>query len=47
LLEAVQDRRLLARLARNGADVVAEKFDQQKQICRLEEIYLGMIGRVG
>jgi colanic acid/amylovoran biosynthesis glycosyltransferase len=47
LLEAVPDRHLLARLARNGADVVAEKFDQQKQIRRLEEIYLGMIGRVG
>jgi len=47
LLEAVQDRHLPARLARNGADVVAEKFDQQKQIRRLEEIYLGMIGRVG
>ena len=47
LLEAVQDPHLLARLARNGADAVAEKFDQQKQIRRLEEIYLGMIGRVG
>jgi colanic acid/amylovoran biosynthesis glycosyltransferase len=47
LLEAVQDRHLLARLARNGADAVAEKFDQQKQIRRLEEIYLGMVGKVG
>jgi glycosyltransferase involved in cell wall biosynthesis len=47
LLEAVQDRHLLVRLARNGANVVAEKFDQRKQIRRLEEIYLGMIGRVG
>ena len=47
LLEAVQDRHLLRQFARNGADVVAEKFDQQKQIGRLEEIYLGMIGRVG
>src|SRR2546421_4373953 len=47
LLEAVQDRHLLTRFARNGADVVAEKFDQQKQIGRLDEIYLGMIGRVG
>jgi len=26
---------------------VAEKFDQRNQIRRLEEIYLGMIGRVG
>ena len=47
LLEAVGDRHLLARLARNGADAVAEKFDQQKQIRRLEEIYLGMIGKAG
>src|SRR5205823_1128353 len=29
LLEAVQDRHLLARLARNGAAAVAEKFDQR------------------
>jgi glycosyltransferase involved in cell wall biosynthesis len=43
LLEAVKDRDLLARLARNGANVVAQKFDQQNQIRRLEEIYLGMI----
>ena len=47
LLQSVQDRHLLARLARNGADVVAAKFDQKHQIRRLEEIYLGMIGRVG
>jgi len=47
LLEAVQDRHLLARLARNGAKVVAQKFDQRNQICRLEEIYLGTIGRGG
>jgi glycosyltransferase involved in cell wall biosynthesis len=45
LLETVQDRDLLARLARNGAEVVAQKFDQQGQIRRLEEIYLGMLGR--
>jgi glycosyltransferase involved in cell wall biosynthesis len=44
LLEAARDAELLKRLARNGANVVAEKFDQQKQIRRLEEIYLGMIG---
>ncbi|HUE41125.1 MAG TPA: glycosyltransferase [Chthoniobacterales bacterium] len=43
LIEAVQDRDFLKRLARNGAKVVAEKFDQRKQIERLEEIYLGMI----
>ena len=47
LLEAVQDRHLLARLARSGAKVVAQKFDQRNQIPRLEEIYLGMIGRSG
>jgi glycosyltransferase involved in cell wall biosynthesis len=47
LLEAVQDRHLLARLARSGAKVVAQKFDQRNQIRRLEEIYLGMIGRSG
>jgi colanic acid/amylovoran biosynthesis glycosyltransferase len=40
LLEAVQDRHLLSRLARNGADAVRQKFDQQKQVHRLEEIYL-------
>jgi len=47
LLDAVQDRHLLARLARNGADVVAQKFDQEKQIARLEEIYFGMLGKLG
>jgi colanic acid/amylovoran biosynthesis glycosyltransferase len=45
LLQSVQDRDLLARLARNGAKAVAEKFDQRKQIQRIEEIYLGMLGR--
>ena len=44
VLEAAQDPELLKRLAKNGANVVAEKFDQQKQIRRLEEIYLRMIG---
>jgi colanic acid/amylovoran biosynthesis glycosyltransferase len=43
LLEAVQDLDPLKGLARNGANVVAEKFDQRNQIWRLEEIYLGMI----
>jgi colanic acid/amylovoran biosynthesis glycosyltransferase len=47
LLESAQDQHLLARLARNGAKVVAQKFDQQNQIRRLEEIYLGMLGRFG
>jgi colanic acid/amylovoran biosynthesis glycosyltransferase len=40
LLEAVQDRDLLARLPRNGTEVVAEKFEQRAQIRKLEEIYL-------
>jgi colanic acid/amylovoran biosynthesis glycosyltransferase len=44
LLKAVKDRDFLARLARNGANVVTQKFDQPNQIRRLEEIYLGMIG---
>lgn len=43
LLEAVQDRPLLSRLARNGADAVRQKFDQQKQAHRLEEIYLKLL----
>jgi colanic acid/amylovoran biosynthesis glycosyltransferase len=47
LLKSAQDPSLLARIARNGANAVAEKFDQQNQVRRLEEIYLGMIGRVG
>ena len=47
LLKSVQDRDLLARLARDGANAVAQKFDQQNQIRRLEEIYLGMSGKVG
>ena len=40
LLDAAQDRHLLSRLARAGADAVAEKFDQRAQVRRLEEIYL-------
>src|SRR5713226_6017085 len=32
LLEASQDRQLLARLARGGADAVAQKFDQRMQV---------------
>jgi hypothetical protein len=43
----VNDLNLLARLARNGSNVVAEKFDQRNQIRRLEEIYLRMLGSVG
>jgi len=47
LVESVKDRQLLERLARSGAQAVAQKFDQQNQIHRLEEIYLGMLGRFG
>src|SRR5437879_7786565 len=43
LLQSVQDRDLLSRLARNGANDVAQQFDQQNQIRRLEKIYLEMI----
>jgi colanic acid/amylovoran biosynthesis glycosyltransferase len=47
LLDAAQNLDLLRRLARNGANVVAEKFDQRNQIRRLEEIYLGLIADSG
>lgn len=40
LLGAVQDRHLLARLARLGSQAVGEKFDQRAQVRRLEDIYL-------
>ncbi len=43
LLDAVQDRQLLLRLARNGANTVAQKFDQRAQVRRLEEIYLSQM----
>ena len=41
LLEVAKDRNLLTRLGRAGAQAVAQKFDRRKQVCRLEEIYLG------
>ncbi len=47
LLDTVQDRHLLSRIARAGAETVAQKFDQRVQVRRLEEIYLKMIGRGG
>ncbi len=47
LLDSVNDPGLLSRLASNGSNVVAEKFDQRNQIRRLEEIYLRMLGSVG
>ena len=45
LLDAVQDRDFLLRLANNGADVVRKKFDLRAQAHRLEDIYLQTIGR--
>src|SRR2546425_203169 len=35
-----QDRHLLSRIARRGAEVVAEKFDRRVQVQTLEELYL-------
>lgn len=43
LLDAAKNPELLKRLARNGANAVAAKFDQRKQIEQIEEIYLRMI----
>jgi glycosyltransferase involved in cell wall biosynthesis len=45
LLNAVEDRHFLSQVARNGAEVVGEKFDLRVQARRLEDIYLRMIGR--
>jgi colanic acid/amylovoran biosynthesis glycosyltransferase len=45
LLDAAQDRHLLSRIARAGADAVAQKFDQRSQVRRLEDMYLETIGR--
>ena len=43
LLNAVEDRHFLSQVARNGAEVVREKFDLRVQARRLEDIYLRMI----
>jgi colanic acid/amylovoran biosynthesis glycosyltransferase len=43
LLDAAQDRDFLARLARAGAEAVQQNFDQQRQVRRLEDIYLETI----
>jgi len=45
LLNAVEDLHFLSQVARNGAEVVGEKFDLRVQARRLEDIYLRMIGR--
>ena len=44
LLNATLDSDSLARIARNGAEVVRKNFDLQAQAQRLEEIYLRLIG---
>ena len=45
LLNAVEDRHFLSQLARNGADVVREKYELRAQARRLEDIYLRLIRR--
>jgi colanic acid/amylovoran biosynthesis glycosyltransferase len=43
LLDAVQDPSRLSRMARAGAEAVAQKFDQQRQTRALEDLYLQMM----
>jgi colanic acid/amylovoran biosynthesis glycosyltransferase len=43
LLDAVQDRQSLARLAEAGAAAVRDKFDRDAQVRKLEEVYLRTI----
>jgi glycosyltransferase involved in cell wall biosynthesis len=43
LLDAAQDHGFLSRIARAGADAVAQKFNRHIQARRLEDIYLQMI----
>src|SRR4051794_28596396 len=43
LLDAVKDPPRLARLGKNGSEVVRQKFEQHAQVQRLEEIYLRML----
>ena len=45
LLNATHDSDSLGRIARNGAEVVRQKFDLATQAHQLEEIYLRTIGR--
>jgi len=44
LRNAVQDPDFLSRIARTGAEVVAQEFDQRIQVRRLEDVYLGIGG---
>ena len=43
LFDAARDAGFLARIARNGAEIVRKNFDLRAQAQRLEEIYLRMI----
>jgi glycosyltransferase involved in cell wall biosynthesis len=43
LLNAAQDRHLIAQLGRLGSQAVGEKFDQRTQVRKLEDIYLKTI----
>ncbi len=43
LVDAAQDPSRLSRMARAGAEAVAQKFDQQRQTRALEDLYLKMI----
>src|SRR5262249_16878732 len=45
LLDAVQDPAFLARIARNGAEIVRKNFDLRAQARRLEDTYVRIIGR--
>lgn len=43
LLDAVQDRHLIAQLGRTGSQSVGEKFDQRTQVRKLEDVYLRLL----
>ena len=44
LFDATEDRHLLSQLARGGAEAVAQKFDRQTQVRKLEDLYLETMG---
>ncbi|MFN2542713.1 MAG: glycosyltransferase [Chthoniobacterales bacterium] len=43
LVDTAQDRQLLAGVARNGSEAVAQKFELRAQIRKLEEIYMQLL----
>ncbi|HEY4272388.1 MAG TPA: glycosyltransferase [Candidatus Udaeobacter sp.] len=45
LLDAAEDPGFLSRIGRGGADAVRKNFDREKQVRRLEEVYLRTMGR--